>query len=148
MAQPPQSAGLTSNSRCRINDAGLQNREEDGVLPERCGPFDNADEELFNQVQCTESFPLLEDGVKRRKLAPSTVAVGWELDCLPANGSLSHAAAMAHSALRGDVAGTIKRGSPLVLHNIFRDLWDQRFLPRGPCNTVAIATKKHCIRPL
>ena len=59
--QPP-SAGLTSNSRCRINDAGLQNREENGVLPERRGPFDNADEELFNQVQCTESFPLLKTG--------------------------------------------------------------------------------------
>ena len=59
----------------------------------------NAADEFCNQVQCTESFPLLEDGVKRRKPAPSTVAVGWGLDCLPANGSLSRAAAMTHSAV-------------------------------------------------
>ena len=80
----------------------------------------NADEELCNQVQCNESFPLLKDWVKRRKPAPSTVALGWGLDCLPANGSLSRAAAMAHSAVRGDVAGTIDRESPVVLHTIFR----------------------------
>ena len=35
-------------------------------------------------------------------------------------GSLSRAAAMAHSAVRGDVAGTIDRESPVVLHTIFR----------------------------
>ena len=86
VAQPPLSAGLTSNSRYRIKDAGPRNREENDVLPERYGPFNNADEALCNQVQCTESFPLLEDGVKRRKPAPSTVAVGWGLDCLPATG--------------------------------------------------------------
>ena len=120
MAQPPISARLTSNSRYRIKDAGPRNREENDVRRERCGPSHNADEELCNQVQCTESFPLLEDGVKRRKPAPSTVAVGWGLDCLPANGSLSRAAAMAHSAVRGDITGTIDRESPLVLHSIFR----------------------------
>ena len=85
-----------------------------------CGPLYYADEAFCNQVQCTESFLLLEDGVKRRKPAPSTVAVGWGLDCLPANGSLSRAAAMTHSAVRGDVAGTIDRESPVVLHTIFR----------------------------
>ena len=42
------------------------------------------------------------------------------LDCLPANGSLSRAAAMAHSAVRGDVAGTIDKGALVVLHTIFR----------------------------
>ena len=36
------------------------------------------------------------------------------------HGSLSRAAAMAHSAVRGDVAGTIDRESPVVLHTIFR----------------------------
>ena len=46
--QPPLSAGLTSNSRCRIKDAGLRNREEKHVRPERCGPLLNADEALFN----------------------------------------------------------------------------------------------------
>ena len=35
-------------------------------------------------------------------------------------GSLSRAAAMAHSAVRGDVAGTIDRESLVVLHTIFR----------------------------
>ena len=84
--QPLLSVGLTSNSLNRSNDVGLRNREENGVLPERCDPFPNGDEELCNQVQCTESFPLLEDEVKRRKPAPSTIAVGWGLDCLPATG--------------------------------------------------------------
>ena len=120
VAQPPLSAGLTSNSLNRIKDAGLRNREEKLVRPERCGPLHNAAGEFCNQVHCTESFPLLEDGVKRRKPAPSTVAVGWGLDCLPANGSLSRAAAVTHSAVRGDVAGPIDRESPVMLHTIFR----------------------------
>ena len=77
-------------------------------------------------MHCTESFPLLEDGVKRRKPAPSTVAVRWGLDCLPANGSLSRAAAMAHSAVRGDVAGTIDKGALVVLHTIFRRALESR----------------------
>ena len=42
------------------------------------------------------------------------------LDCLPANGSLSRAAAMPHSAVRGDAAGPIDRESPFALHSIFR----------------------------
>ena len=42
------------------------------------------------------------------------------LDCLPANGSLSRAAAVTHSAVRGDVAGPIDRESPVVLLTIFR----------------------------
>ena len=88
--------------------------------PERLAPPYNAADELWNQAQCTESFPLLEDGLKRRKPAPSTVAVGWGLDCLPANGSLSRAAAVTHSAVRGDVAGPIDRESLVVLHTIFR----------------------------
>ena len=76
VAQPPLSAGLTSNSLNRSNDVGRRNREENSVLPERCGPSNNADEELCNQVQCTEFFPLLEDGIKRRKPAPVPDAVG------------------------------------------------------------------------
>ena len=120
VAQPPLSAGLTSNSLNRIKEAGLRNREEKHVRPERCGPFHNAADEFCNQVQCTESFPLLEDGVKRRKPAPSTVAVGWGLDCLPANGSLSRAAAMTHSAVRGSTAGLLDRCSLVALHTIFR----------------------------
>ena len=59
-------------------------------------------------------------GLSAESQSPSTVAVGWGLDCLPANGSLSRAAAMAHSAVRGDDAGTIDRESPVVLHTIFR----------------------------
>ena len=117
--QPPLSVGLTSNSRYRIKDAGLRNREEKLVRPERCGPLHNADEALCNQVQCTESFPLLEDGVKRRKPAPSRLpCTGTGLSA--SYGSLSRAAAMTHSAVRGDVAGTIDRESPVVLHTIFR----------------------------
>ena len=83
-------------------------------------PFHNVDGALRISVRCTESLPLLEDGVKRRKPAPSTVAVGWGLDCLPANGSLSRAAAMPHSAVRGGAAGPIDRESPFALHSIFR----------------------------
>ena len=38
-------------------------------------------------IKCNAlNLPFLEDGVKRRKPAPSTVAVGWGLDCLPATG--------------------------------------------------------------
>ena len=37
VAQPPLSAELTSNSRYRIKGAGLRNREENDVLPKRCG---------------------------------------------------------------------------------------------------------------
>ena len=48
IAVAPLSAGLTSNSRYRIKDAGPRNREENDVLPERCGPFHNADEEFCN----------------------------------------------------------------------------------------------------
>ena len=80
----------------------------------------NADEELCNQVQCNESFPVLKDWVKRRKPAPSTVALGWGLDCLPANGSLSRAAAMTHSAVRGSNAGLLDRCSLVALHTFFR----------------------------
>ena len=35
--QPLLSAGLTSNSLYRIKDVGRRNREENAVLPERCG---------------------------------------------------------------------------------------------------------------
>ena len=117
---PPLSAGLTSNSRYRIKDAGPRNREENEALPERCDELHNAEVALCNQVQCTESFPLLENGVKRRKPAPCTVAVGWGLDCLPAKGSLSLAAAMPHSAVRGGVADLLDRESPMLSHTIFR----------------------------
>ena len=51
---------------------------------------------ICNQVQCTESFPLLEDGVKRRK-PPHTHCRGMGMD-MP-NRSLSRAAAMTHSAV-------------------------------------------------
>ena len=44
--------------------------------PERLAPPNNAADELWNQAQCTESFPLLEDGIKRRKPAPVPDAVG------------------------------------------------------------------------
>ena len=80
----------------------------------------NAGEKLCNQVQCTESFPLLEDGVKRRKPAPIHSCRGMGAGLSASHGSLSRAAAMAHSAVRGDVAGTIDRESPVVLHTIFR----------------------------
>ena len=72
----PSIGGADFQQPLPIKDAGLRNREEKDVRPERCGPFPNAGEKLCNQVQCTESFPLLEVGVKRRKPAPSTVAVG------------------------------------------------------------------------
>ena len=42
------------------------------------------------------------------------------LDCLPANGSLSRAAAMTHSAVRGSTAGLLDRCSLVALHTIFR----------------------------
>ena len=84
-----------------------------------CGPLHKADEALCNQVQCTKSFPLSEAGVKRRKPAPSRLpCTGTGLSA--SYGSLSRAAAMTHSAVRGDVAGTIDRESPVVLHTIFR----------------------------
>ena len=97
-------------------------REMDYAIksPQRLAPPNNAADELWNQAQCTESFPLLEDGVKRRKPAPSTVAVGWGLDCLPANGSLSRAAAVTHSAVRGSTAGLLDRCSLVALHTIYR----------------------------
>ena len=119
MTAAPSIGGLTSNSLNRIKDAGLRNREEKLIRPERCGPLHNADEALCNQVQCTESFPLLEDGVKRRKPAPSRLpCTGTGLSA--SYGSLSRAAAMAHSAVRGYVAGTIDREDPVGLHTIFR----------------------------
>ena len=45
---------------------------------------------------------------------------GMRLDYLPANGSLSRAAAVPHSAVRGGVAGLIDRESPVLSHTIFR----------------------------
>ena len=42
------------------------------------------------------------------------------LDCLPANGSLSRAAAMTNSAVRGSTAGLLDRCSLVALHSIFR----------------------------
>ena len=119
MAQPPLSAGLTSNSLNRIKDAGLRNREEKHVRPERCGPFHNAADEFCNQVQCTESFPLLEDGVKRRKPAPSRLqCTGTGLSA--SYGSLSRTAASPHLAVRGSAAGLLDRESPVLSHTIFR----------------------------
>ena len=103
----------------RIKDAGLRNREEKLVRPERCGPSINADEVLRNQVQCTESFPLLEDGVKRRKPAPSRLpCTGTGLSA--SYGSLSRTAASPHSAVRGSAAGLLDRESPVLSHTIFR----------------------------
>ena len=96
-------------------------REMDYAItsPERLAPPNNAADELWNQAQCTESFPLLEDGVKRRKPAPSRLpCTGTGLSA--SYGSLSRAAAMAHSAVRGYVAGTIDREDPVGLHTIFR----------------------------
>ena len=59
-------------------------------------------------------------GLSAESQPPSTVAVGWGLDCLPANGSLSRAAAMTHSAVRGSTAGLLDRESPVLSHTIFR----------------------------
>ena len=59
-------------------------------------------------------------GLSAESQPPYTVAVGWGLDYLPANGSLSRAAAGTHSAVRGDLAVTIDRKFPVVLHTIFR----------------------------
>ena len=59
-------------------------------------------------------------GLSAESQPPYTVAVGWGLDCLPANGSLSRAAAMAHSAVRGSTAGLLDRCSLVALHTIFR----------------------------
>ena len=67
----PSIGGADFQQPYRINDAGPRNREEKHVRPERCGPLNNAADEFCDQVQCTESFLLLEDGVKRRKPAPS-----------------------------------------------------------------------------
>ncbi len=83
-------------------------------------PFEKLGEALRTLVSCTEFFPLLEDGIKRRKPALVTDAVRCELNCMPANGSLSRAAAMTHTAVRGDLTRTIDRKSPVVLHTIFR----------------------------
>ena len=119
MKAAPSIGGADFQQPYRINDVRPRNREEIDVLPERCGPSLNADEVLCNQVQCTESFPLLEDGVKRRKPAPSRLpCTGTGLSA--SYGSLSRAAAMAHSAVRGYVAGTIDREDPVGLHTIFR----------------------------
>ena len=39
-------------------------------------PFQKLGEALRTSVRCTETFPLLEDGIKRRKPAPVPDAVG------------------------------------------------------------------------
>ena len=98
-------------------------REMDYAItsPERLAPAppNNAADELWNQAQCTESFPLLEDGAKRRKPAPSRLpCTGTGLSA--SYGSLSRAAAITHSAVRGGVAGLLDRESPVPLHTIFR----------------------------
>ena len=91
--------------------------------PARCmymAPTNNAADELCNQAQCTESFPLLEDGVKRRKPAPSRLpCTGTGLSA--SYGSLSRAAAMTHSAVRGGVAGLLDRESPSATAHHFSE---------------------------
>ena len=92
-------------------------------------PLSHADEALGNQIQCTKSFPLLEDGVKRRKPALVPDAVGQGLDCLPADGSLSRAAAMTHLAVE-EVSRKLFIGNlPWPCTAFSGDLWDQQFLP-------------------
>ena len=92
-------------------------------------PLSHADEALGNQVQCTKSFPLLEDGVKRRKPALVPDAVVQGLDCLPADGSLSRAAAMTHLAVEKVSRKLFIGNLPWPCTAFFGDLWDQQFLP-------------------
>ena len=92
-------------------------------------PLSHADEALGNQVQYTKSFPLLEDGVKRRKPALVPDAVGQGLDCLPADGSLSRAAAMTHLAVEKVSRKLFIGNLPWPCTAFFGDLWDQQFLP-------------------
>ena len=98
----PSIGGLTSNSRYRIKDAGLRNREENLFSPSDAVRSLTLTT-LCNQtlVQCTESFPLLEDG-QAQKASPIHSCRGMGTGLSASYGSLSRAAAMTHSAVRGE----------------------------------------------
>ena len=77
-------------------------------------------------MRCTESFPLLKDWVKRRKPVLVPDAVGLGLDYLPANGSLSRAAAMTLSAVEEVMQELLIGTLQWPCMRFFGDLWDQR----------------------
>ena len=68
-------------------------------------------------------------GLSAESQPPSTVAVGWGLDCLPANGSLSRAAAMPHSAVEEMSQEPLIGNLQWCCTPFFGELWDQGFLP-------------------
>ena len=84
-------------------------------------------------------------GLSAESQPPSTVAVGWGLDCLPANGSLSRAATMPHSAVRGDVPQElIDRECSLVAaaHHFSESFGIKDFFRDRSDKQVAMATEK------
>ena len=68
-------------------------------------------------------------GLSAESQPPYTVAVGWGLDCLPADGSLSRAAAMTHLAVEEVSRKPLIGNLPWPCTAFFGDLWDQQFLP-------------------
>ena len=98
-AQPLLSVGLTSNSLNRSNDVGRRNREENNVLLERCG---------CRCITLTRRYVFRCDALNLSRYWKTGLSAESQphracrvlgLDCLLANGSLSRAAAMPHSAV-------------------------------------------------
>ena len=70
-------------------------------------------------------------GLSAESQPPYTVAKGWGLDCLPANGSLSRAAAMTHSAVEEMSQQPLIGNLQWCCTPFFGELWDQGFLHKG-----------------
>ena len=84
-------------------------------------------------------------GLSAESQPPSTVAVGWGLDCLPANGSLSRAAALPLSAVDQVAQKPLIRTFQWLCTPFFGDLWDQEFLSCASILPVSLTTDEKLV---
>ena len=84
-------------------------------------------------------------GLSAESQPPSTVAVGWGLDCLPANGSLSRAAALPLSAVDQVAQKPLIRTFQWLRTPFSRDLWDQEFLSCSSISLVSLTTDEKLV---
>ena len=128
IASAPLSAWLTSDSRYRIKDAGLRNRETNLFLPSDAVRF------LTLMRNCQSSamhwiFPLFEGGVNAES-QPRHACRVLGLDCLLATGRSPELLRIS-PAVRRSVQVSWSE-SPVHSYTIFRDLWVKDFFCEGP----------------
>ena len=120
--QPLLSVGLTSNSLNRSNDVGRRNREENSVLPERCGCRSKSLVRRYAlRCDALKLFLYWKTGLSAESQPPSQMP--WDEDWIVCQlrVALPYCCFTSpHSAVRGSAAGLLDRESPVLSHTIFR----------------------------